>query len=691
MRNIFWGSCFLLFLFSGHSPAQGTWTAKANFPGSARNTAVAFEIGTKGYFGTGFAGLFMPDFWEYNPATNVWTQKASFGGGDRGFAVGFSIGNFGYLGTGREISGMFKDFWRYNPVTNTWAQMANFGGTARITASGFSINGKGYIGTGNDGAGQTKDFWRYDPATNAWTKMGDFLGGTRADVDRATFVIGSFAYWGTGANGWNDLWQYNPATDVWTQKANFPGGNRYGATGFTLCDNGFLGLGNDGGSIYYNDYWKYDPVANSWSAVTALPAAARCDAPAFVINNKAYLGTGYSGAFLNDWWEFSMGTSSVITAVATTTAICSGSSVTLTASGGNAYLWSTGHTDASITVSPTATTVYTVTDTTSACVSGGSVSVAVLAQPTVTISGGTTVCGGGAATLSATGGGSYAWSTGATGSSITVSPVATTSYSVSVTNSCGTSSASASVTVVSKATAVISCQDVCSGNTATLTASGGGDYSWSTGSTGSSIFTTTPGTYSVIVSIGGGCSDTASCSVNISSNPVADAGADVTIQNGSTAVLTASGGVNYAWSNGNSGAVISVSPPATSTYTVLVVDANGCSAVDSVTVFVDGEPFDCSFSSDNEFVIPNAFSPNGDDENETLKLYFKNISCITEYTFLIYNRWGEEVFKTDDPAGEWNGVYDGRTEGSALFVYYMRAVMTDGREVIKNGNVSLIR
>lgn len=699
IKNIYFSFLFsilvnILFFIQG-SFAQGTWTSKGNITGVARNTAVAFTIGTKGYFGIGLSNSsYVQDFWEYDPASNTWTQKADFGGGPRGFAVGFSIGNFGYAGTGTNNSFVtwFNDFWRYDPAANVWTQVASFGGTGRTTAAGFSIGNYGYLGTGNDVNGQRQDFWKFDPVGNNWVQLGNFAGGTRADVDRAPFVIGNFAYWGTGANGWNDLWQYDPATDTWAQKANFPGPTRYGATGFTLCDKGYLGLGSSGGGspTFYSDYWQYDPVANSWSAVTSLPAVGRCDAPAFVVNNKAYLGTGYGLTFYSDWWEFSMGSSVAISVTASSTVICSGSSVTLTASGGNTYLWSNGSSATTIVVSPTVSTSYNVTDTTSACVSGGTVLINVAAQPTVTISGLATICSGNAATLSATGGGVYSWSTGATASSIVASPSANTSYSVTVSNSCGTSTATTLVSVVSNVTANILCQNVCSGNIATLSASGGGNYTWSTGSTTSSIATSSAGTYSVVVSLGT-CSDTAACTVNIFNSPTALAGADVSITGGTSTVLTASGGTNYVWSTGESTASISVSPAVTTSYTVVVTDANGCSDVDSVTVFVTSEPVNCSFSSPDEFAIPNAFSPNGDSENDALKLLFKDISCIKEYTFTVYNRWGEEVFTTTNPIDEWDGTYNGKKEESAVFAYYMKAVMLDKREIVKHGNVSLIR
>src|SRR5439155_1183684 len=150
------------------------------------------------------------DFWEYDPSTNVWTQKANFGGPARENAVGFSIGSKGYVGTGYNFGGVYKDFWEYDPISNIWTRRADFGGTARYVAVGFSIGSKGYVGTGNDGI-LKKDFWEYDPATNSWTQKADFGGAPRWFA--AGLSIGSKGYLGTGIDypiRFNDFWEYTP-------------------------------------------------------------------------------------------------------------------------------------------------------------------------------------------------------------------------------------------------------------------------------------------------------------------------------------------------------------------------------------------------------------------------------------------------------------------------------------------------
>ncbi|MCC6582012.1 MAG: gliding motility-associated C-terminal domain-containing protein, partial [Phycisphaeraceae bacterium] len=284
----------------------------------------------------------------------------NFGGGPRSGAVGFAIGSKGYLGTGN----LQNDFWEYDPTINAWTQIASFMGPAREIACGFSVGGRGFVGTGSGYSPPSflQDFWKYDPASNTWTQLANFLGGQRQDVDRAPFVIGSKAYVGTGLDKWNnwnvDFWEYDPTTDSWSQNATLPAAPRCGATGFSICNKGFLGLGS--GSILFNDLWMYDPLTNSWSAASSLPSLGRADQPSFVINNKAYIGTGiYINTPLKDLWEFTLDTDAILSASNTT--ICQGQMTTITSSSGLNYIWSPGgQTTPSIIVSPSISTTYSV-------------------------------------------------------------------------------------------------------------------------------------------------------------------------------------------------------------------------------------------------------------------------------------------------------------------------------------------
>ncbi|MDD5570491.1 MAG: hypothetical protein PHD97_04955, partial [Bacteroidales bacterium] len=130
--------------------------------------------------------------------------------------------------------------------------------------------------------------------------------------------------------------------------------------------------------------------------------------------------------------------------------VCSGLCATLTASGGISYTWNTSATDSSITVCPTANTTYTVTGIdANGCTNTATSVVSVNPAPTITIATPAyPVCKGSCAALTASGGASYTWSTGATGSSVTVCPTVNTTYTVTGTDANGcTNTASTTVTI----------------------------------------------------------------------------------------------------------------------------------------------------------------------------------------------------------------------------------------------------
>jgi len=307
-----------LYIVAFSAYADGKWTQKAAFGGTARYRATGFSINGKGYLGTGGDGSSLyKDFWEYDPQTNTWTQKADFGGTARDYVVGFSIGSKGYIGTGVDSWDKTKDFWEYDPQTNTWTQKADFGGTARIAAVGFSIGDKGYIGTGS----VTKDFWEYDPQTNTWTQKADFGGGLRSQA--VGFSIGDKGYIGTGWNGSSvlkDFWEYDPQINTWTQKADFGGTARWGVVGFSVGNSGYIGLGYDGllgEGTSRKDLWNYDKEMDTWTQKADFSGSARWEAVGFSIGSKGYIGTGKDKRgstvyIMGDFWEYDTTNSFVV-------------------------------------------------------------------------------------------------------------------------------------------------------------------------------------------------------------------------------------------------------------------------------------------------------------------------------------------------------------------------------------------
>ncbi|HKR05475.1 MAG TPA: fibronectin type III domain-containing protein [Bacteroidia bacterium] len=295
---------------------QYTWTQKANFGGGLRYAAFSFSIGTKGYAGLGVqwnAGAFvfgLTDVWEYESSTNVWTQKVNFPGVSRNAPTGFAIGSKGYVTTGWTASSQLNDTWEFDPVANTWTQKVNFGGSARYTATSFTIGNFAYVGTGYSPL--TNDFWKYDPSNNTWTQIANVGGIPRQAA--SGFAIGSFGYVFAGAVQFgaqlNDLWQYNPATNTWAQKTSCPCTGRNGCTAFTINNKGYVGLGcNDSES--FQDFYEYDPASDSWTQIPDFGGGTRLEVISFSAGNKGYVGTGSSAIYPNmdlkqDLWELTV-------------------------------------------------------------------------------------------------------------------------------------------------------------------------------------------------------------------------------------------------------------------------------------------------------------------------------------------------------------------------------------------------
>ena len=300
-----------------------------------------------------------------------------------------------------------------------------------------------------------------------------------------------------------------------------------------------------------------------------------------------------------------------VAAITNVNPICVGQSASMTASGGSTYAWNTNpvQTTATITVNPTVTTTYIVTVTSAAgCTATASRQVVVNPLPVVTINNVNPICVGQSASLTASSTGTYLWSTGATTATISVSPTTTTTYTVTVTSSAGCT-ATASRQVVVNPLPVVTINNVnpiCIGQSATLTATGGGTYLWSNNATTASITVTpaTTTTYTVTVTSAAGCTATSSRQVVVNPLPTAVITGDNNICLGESTVLTASGGTSFSWNTTppQNTASITVAPTTTTSYTVTVTNANGCTDTEIVTVSVN-QGFVAAISGDLSICI----------------------------------------------------------------------------------------
>jgi len=170
-----------------------------------------------------------------------------------------------------------------------------------------------------------------------------------------------------------------------------------------------------------------------------------------------------------------------------------------------------------------------------------------------------------------------------------------------------------------------------------------------------------------------------------------DAGEEVSIPLGASVELlaTSSESVLFEWQP--SGTLTCdecdnpvASPTEDTWYTVVGTNINGCTAVDSVLVRITDEI--------NVF-IPNVFSPNDDDVNDSFTVYVG--TGVAQVTFLrVYDRWGELVFGADDPdeiSVGWDGTHKGREMNIGTFVYHTEVQKLNGGTVAYSGSVHLVR
>lgn len=172
--------------------------------------------------------------------------------------------------------------------------------------------------------------------------------------------------------------------------------------------------------------------------------------------------------------------------------------------------------------------------------------------------------------------------------------------------------------------------------------------------------------------------------LTVHSLPLAEAGQDTTIMAGNTLQLNATGGVSYQWVPSTDLSNPNIPNPVTSTlenisYIVYVTDAFGCSASDTINITVD---------ETTDIFIPDIFSPNGDGQNDILYVRGKGIK---ELDFVIYDRWGEKIFETNDINTGWDGTYKGSKLFTAVFYYYIKAAFYDGNNYEGKGNITLVR
>lgn len=205
----------------------------------------------------------------------------------------------------------------------------------------------------------------------------------------------------------------------------------------------------------------------------------------------------------------------------------------------------------------------------------------------------------------------------------------------------------------------------------------GSDFLWSTGASTQTIQVNSPGTYTVDIS--NKCySGTFDITISQSTVPSVNLGGNGFVCNEAPKTLIAGNSSNsYLWNTGETTPSITIS--SAGTYSVVVTNSLGCSSDDQVT-YRDSCPPD--------LYIPNAFTPNGDNMNDTLIPYVKGIGS---YKFSIYDRWGELLYYSEELYEGWDGKHRGSPCPDGVYIWYLSALDSNGNRIVKKGNLTLIR
>ncbi len=422
-----------------------------------------------------------------------------------------------------------------------------------------------------------------------------------------------------------------------------------------------------------------------------------------------------------------------VTISASDVTICTGQSATLTATAGGGsgsgytYNWNNGaSTTSTYTVTLPATTSYPVFATDGNGCTSPTINVTVTVTPPLSVvasPSNTSICPGQSVTIYATpffgNGGpyTYQWSNGSTDSSQVVSPTTTTVYTVTLGDGCSpttTGTVTINVMPLPQVSFTVDKFEACEipvetfefYNTSDTTGGMVGTSIWNFGDGSSAVGDTVThaynnaGTYDVTLTItssaaAGGCTNSVTYPnyITIHRNPIADfymKDNPVNMLNPTVSFYDQSyfNIVGWAWDIGGLDSSyiqnpIYEFPVDTGHYpiTLTVIDDNGCETTITKILEVEGE-----FG----IYVPNAFTPDFDFLNEGFGPKGFGISEIN-YSFFVFDRWGEIIFESYTLFEEWNGTYKGKFVQNGVYVWKLEFQDINGKTHSKIGHVNVIR
>jgi gliding motility-associated-like protein len=216
------------------------------------------------------------------------------------------------------------------------------------------------------------------------------------------------------------------------------------------------------------------------------------------------------------------------------------------------------------------------------------------------------------------------------------------------------------------------------------------NYSWDNGQSSATANSLSAGDYAVTITDANGCTTSGTATVTQPAQPlVINATPDsFEIGFGDTVLFNITNNYypeiqyaitpnyNISCTNCNS---VSVFPNQTTTYVISAADTNGCSAEADVTVTV---------SEKYILYIPNAFSPNADGVNDDIRVFARGVKT---FYWIIFNRWGEKVFESNDINEPWDGTYKGKLLNPDVYVYKVQLSYLTGKTAEQKVSISILK
>jgi gliding motility-associated-like protein len=390
------------------------------------------------------------------------------------------------------------------------------------------------------------------------------------------------------------------------------------------------------------------------------------------------------------------------------TTICLGqnTNITAAASGGTGaytYSWTGIGSGASQVVSPASPSTYSVTaidaNGCTSPVSTVAVNVTSLTAANLTVSGTSAICYGNSASISSAVSGStgpvtVSWSggLGAGNGPFTVSPPATTTYTVTVTDACGNSVTGSVPVVVNplpqvdlSAQTLVACREANADFSESSGMNSSAQFSWDFGDGYASALQNPSHTYettgmynvSLTVTSSAGCVSTAATTCNVTVNSGSVAGFSPEAMDGTTISPAyafhneSQNAVSCVWEFGDGTSAASASPQhvyaGKGEYLVTLYTTSNAGCMDTITKKIEIRP---------EFTIyiPNAFTPDGNNTND----YFTAKGDeITEFKMMIFDRWGEMIYQTEDIQTGWDGKANNGSKSAETGVYVYKITVRD--------------